>query len=349
MRPNPNNPDAPSESAPLLGRPWQQSSPELRYVFREQQDACLEQPSVWQQGLYILPTDLSWRKPEVAALSRRWDAESFRIFRQWPESRGVSGCVQWTRSHSVYSDNDRNHERWVVPSHVIPSIMVQHQTYISIIHHRTSPVSIILPISTKMAYNSFSIPRKRLIPREGLFIDPISYILARTVFNPLFNVPFFLLCRQFQLDHFAYLGPGSREYLKTSSTLLAIAGGVFWITQFLNWGANNNFTRAKPWNPNKELVLITGGSSGIGASVATRLAKEGSRVVVLDISPLTFSPCKSKFRFRITLWFAYTRRAQNITYYKCDLSDMAQIKSVMARVREANGSPTVLCKPPDHF
>lgn len=178
--------------------------------------------------------------------------------------------------------------------------MVQHQTYISIIHHRTSPVSIILPISTKMAYNSFSIPRKRLIPREGLFIDPISYILARTVFNPLFNVPFFLLCRQFQLDHFAYLRPGSREYLKTSSTLLAIAE-VFWITQFLNWGANNNFTRAKPWNPNKELVLITGGSSGIGASVATRLAKEGSRVVVLDISPLTFSPCKSKFRFRITL------------------------------------------------
>lgn len=179
--------------------------------------------------------------------------------------------------------------------------MVQHHTYISIIHHRTSTVSIILPISTKMTFNSFSMPRKRLIPREGLFIDPISYILARTVLNPLFSVPFFLFCRQFQLDHLAYLGPGSREYLKKSSILLAIAGGVFWITQFLNWGANNNFTKAKPWNPNKELVLITGGSSGIGASVATRLAKEGNRVVVLDILPLTFSPCKSRFRFRITL------------------------------------------------
>jgi all-trans-retinol dehydrogenase (NAD+) len=141
-----------------------------------------------------------------------------------------------------------------------------------------------------MADNPFSIPRKRLIPREGLFIDPIGYILARTVFNPLINVPFFLLCQQFQLD-----------YLKKSSALLAIAGGVFWVNQFLNWGANNNFTRAKPWNPNKELVLITGGSSGIGASVATRLAKEGNRVVVLDISPLSFSPCKSRLGFCIAL------------------------------------------------
>ncbi|OBT65740.1 hypothetical protein VE03_03344 [Pseudogymnoascus sp. 23342-1-I1] len=100
--------------------------------------------------------------------------------------------------------------------------------------------------------------------------------------------------------------------------------GIFWVNQFLNWGANNNFSRAKHWNPNKELVLITGGSSGIGASVVTRLAKEGNRVVVLDISPLTF--CSSR----------------NIIYYKCDLSDMAQIKSVMTRVREENGSPTVL-------
>lgn len=140
-----------------------------------------------------------------------------------------------------------------------------------------------------MAYNSFSIPRKRIIPREGLYIDPIGYILARTVFNPLINVPLFLLCRQFQLDHlFAYLGPGSREYLKRSSTLLAIAGGIFWVNQFLNWGVNNNFTRAKPCNPNKELVLITGGSSGIGAGVATRLAKEGNRVIVLaaELSPI---------------------------------------------------------------
>lgn len=108
-----------------------------------------------------------------------------------------------------------------------------------------------------MAYNSFSIPRKRLIPREGLFIDPIGYILARTVFNPLINIPLFLVCRQFQFDPlFAYLGPDSREYLKKSSALLAIVGGVWWVNQFLNWGANNNFIRAEPWDPNKELVLI---------------------------------------------------------------------------------------------
>ena len=52
---------------------------------------------------------------------------------------------------------------------------------------------------------------------------------------------------------------------------------------------NNSFTRAESWDPRKELVLITGGSGGIGASVAKRLAKDGARVVILDILPLSFS------------------------------------------------------------
>jgi NAD(P)-dependent dehydrogenase (short-subunit alcohol dehydrogenase family) len=37
--------------------------------------------------------------------------------------------------------------------------------------------------------------------------------------------------------------------------------------------------------------------------------------------------------------------APNITYFKCDLSDMEQIKSVMARIREEVGNPTVLGMP----
>jgi len=39
--------------------------------------------------------------------------------------------------------------------------------------------------------------------------------------------------------------------------------------------------------------VVTEGSGGIGAGVAQRLSALGSRVVVLDIIPLTFKPGSS--------------------------------------------------------
>ena len=80
--------------------------------------------------------------------------------------------------------------------------------------------------------------------------------------------------------------------LEKSGSLIAIWENPFaasiWANQFLNWGANNHFVCAKSWDAKKELVLITGGSGGIGASTARRLASEGTRVVILDILPLSF-------------------------------------------------------------
>ncbi|PVH72450.1 NAD(P)-binding protein [Cadophora sp. DSE1049] len=152
---------------------------------------------------------------------------------------------------------------------------------------------------------------RRFLPREGLYLDPICWLLARTLLNPLISVPALLV----------------GQYLRSSgqpSPFQLIIGGVFWANQFLNWGVNNNFTTAESWDSEKELVLITGGSSGIGASIARRLATEGTSVVILDIVPLSFP------------------ERQNIVFYKCDLSDMQQIKTTMGKVREECGQPTAL-------
>ena len=140
---------------------------------------------------------------------------------------------------------------------------------------------------------------KKRLPREGLYLDPLCRILARTLFNPLITGTFVFLSNYDQPSQFsAYLGPNFRYSSLGIVKFLTMIGGVFWVNQFLNWVANNNFTPSMPWEPKKELVLITGGSGGIGASVATRLAREGSRVVILDILPLSFSARMFRTRLR---------------------------------------------------
>lgn len=51
---------------------------------------------------------------------------------------------------------------------------------------------------------------------------------------------------------------------------------------------NNGVTDSFDWQ--KEIILITGGSNGIGAAAAQKLASRGTQVVVLDILPLTYEP-----------------------------------------------------------
>lgn len=49
---------------------------------------------------------------------------------------------------------------------------------------------------------------------------------------------------------------------------------------------NNGITDTFEWQ--KEIILITGGSNGIGAAAAQQLASKGTRVIVLDVLPLTY-------------------------------------------------------------
>ncbi|EED14435.1 short-chain dehydrogenase, putative [Talaromyces stipitatus ATCC 10500] len=84
----------------------------------------------------------------------------------------------------------------------------------------------------------------------------------------------------------------------------------------LNNGVVDNFD----WE--KEIILITGGSNGIGAACVQKLASKGTQVVVLDILPLSYDSPK------------------NLHYYRCDLTNFDEVQAVAATVTREVGAPT---------
>ncbi|KAE8149152.1 hypothetical protein BDV25DRAFT_6697 [Aspergillus avenaceus] len=86
----------------------------------------------------------------------------------------------------------------------------------------------------------------------------------------------------------------------------------------------NNWYSAGPWDPQKELVLVTGGCSGIGQKIAEDLSKNGIEVVILDIQ---------KPRFELS---------SKIYFYSANVASAESIRTAAELIRKNHGHPTVL-------
>ncbi|KAF5606207.1 retinal short-chain dehydrogenase reductase [Fusarium subglutinans] len=78
------------------------------------------------------------------------------------------------------------------------------------------------------------------------------------------------------------------------------------------------------WDWSREIVVVTGGSSGIGAAIVSRFAEKGIKVLIMDRNPPA------------------TKLAANTCFYKVDLTESEAISSVVDQIREDHGNPTVL-------
>jgi len=99
----------------------------------------------------------------------------------------------------------------------------------------------------------------------------------------------------------------------------------FWFIKWCSLLYRNNenfFFGSPPLDWSEQVVVITGGASGIGELLANTLAVRNVTVVVLDVKPIVTENC--------------------ISYYECDVSDWEQVKKVAATVVEEVGQPTVL-------
>ncbi|KAL1685740.1 hypothetical protein GGG16DRAFT_65684 [Schizophyllum commune] len=153
---------------------------------------------------------------------------------------------------------------------------------------------------------------------DKLDIDMVVKVLTHTAFGPffLFLVPVFFFFQGVPLD----------DPLIRYSTywFLLVCFGWFvkwWSTLHRNQGS---FLFAPPpldWS--EQVVLITGGASGIGELLANTLAVRNVAVVVLDIAPIQSDH-------------------YNIAYYKCDVSKWEEVEAVAKTVIEEIGQPTII-------
>ncbi|KAF9569259.1 NAD(P)-binding protein [Agrocybe pediades] len=153
---------------------------------------------------------------------------------------------------------------------------------------------------------------------DNLDIDLVMQVLANTAFSPffVFFIPIFYIFQGAKMD----------DRLVVLSFLYYVAISVFW---FLKWysklyrNQGSLLMRPKPMEWSEEIVIVTGGASGIGELLANTLAVRNVTVVVLDVNPIV-------------------TENYNIAYYKCDVSKWEEVEAVSKKIIEEIGEPTIL-------
>ncbi|KAK0651218.1 hypothetical protein B0T16DRAFT_321962 [Cercophora newfieldiana] len=147
-----------------------------------------------------------------------------------------------------------------------------------------------------------------------LSIDLIIKVFKRTFFHPFIAwiVP---LC--FRAQNMFWDAP---------PMLVSIAWASFISISWILGAINNRLAFGLPREVDlsEEVIVITGGASGLGLLIAEVYGMRGATVAVLDVKEME------------------NGEARGVTYYKCDVTDKAQIARVAAEIERDLGTPTVL-------
>ncbi|EIM85656.1 retinal short-chain dehydrogenase/reductase [Stereum hirsutum FP-91666 SS1] len=153
---------------------------------------------------------------------------------------------------------------------------------------------------------------------DSFDIDLVIKVMNNTLLSPFFCflIPVFFMFQGYTtsdlpvLVPFGWVGALAAFWgLKWYSRLYRNQGSLLFGPAALDWG--------------EQIVVVTGGSSGIGELIANTLAVRNVTVVVLDVNPIV-------------------TENYNIVYYKCDVSKWEEVEAVSKKIVEELGHPTVL-------
>lgn len=140
-----------------------------------------------------------------------------------------------------------------------------------------------------MSFHQHKTPYNGILPREGFHADVLGSLIKRTVLNPVLTGA--LLLYSYYTLHgrqTAFLHQGKHRVLKVLTAL----GVLRVVNAWLSRRAVNNGVTDKTYDWNKEVVLVTGGSDGIGKEITLMLASRGIKVAILDVQEPTYTSRK---------------------------------------------------------
>ncbi|KAI4238140.1 MAG: hypothetical protein LQ349_001313 [Xanthoria aureola] len=162
--------------------------------------------------------------------------------------------------------------------------------------------------------------RKSWLPREGLTANVLLRLLNNTALNPSLILPIYLLSHYTQRGRSLTLGHGTALSRFKVLVYLSIIRSL---NNLLSTAALDNWNGSKhEWD--KEIVVITGGSDGIGKLLALLLQETGAKIAIMDVQPLTFEP------------------PPNVSFFKCDITSPEEVTTCASSVRSNIGVPTIL-------
>lgn len=160
----------------------------------------------------------------------------------------------------------------------------------------------------------YTIPPQRDSWFAPVSIDMFIKVLRTSFFHPFIAwiVP---LCFRAQ-----------NMYWDAPPMLVAIAWAAFISLSWILGSINNRLAFGQPREVDlsEEVIVITGGASGLGLLIAQVYGMRGATVAVLDIKDME------------------NGEARGVTYFKCDVTDKAQVARVAAEIERDLGTPTVL-------
>jgi len=153
---------------------------------------------------------------------------------------------------------------------------------------------------------------------DSLDIDLVVKVLANTAFSPffVFFIPIFYI----------FQGAKFSDNIVVASAIYWVVISTFWSIKWVSklYRNQGSFVLRPPtldWS--EQIVVITGGASGIGELLANTLAVRNVTVVVLDVNPIV-------------------TENYNVAYYKCDVSKWEEVEAVSKKIIEEIGEPTIL-------
>ncbi|KAK9465168.1 putative oxidoreductase,short chain dehydrogenase [Lipomyces arxii] len=165
-------------------------------------------------------------------------------------------------------------------------------------------------------------------PHEGYTLEYVFAPLRLTLFQPLLTGATLFVLTKKQSCLAKVMSPSAiarittNAIVKTVGVLFAI-GLLRVFNHTMTRRAVNNKLKDE-WKYGEEIIVITGGSGGIGESIALKMAPYSKAVIVLDLMP------------------SGNKLPDNIYFYQCDITDPLMVINVANKIRQNHGDPTVL-------